>query len=374
MKKLILLPLLLISLQAASQGKKKAGDSNSIKMEADQWAFTPEKVEFSEYKSRPAMKLLPAAGFVILKDFSFSDGTIEFDMETIDPNFSSFYFRWQNEQENECFYLRTGRAGNDLAKDAVQYAPFVSGVNLWDIMEQYQTNAHLIKGDWNHIRLVISGQQMRVYVNDEQPTLIVTHLEGNTSQGTIAFDGQSYISNLVVKRGEVGGLSPVPAPDVTDNDPNYLRRWDVSVPLDAPAPLEFRQDFLPKPEDSWEPIEAERLGFINLTRKFGKSETRRIVWLKTTITSQMAQKKKLAFGFSDEVWVLINGRMLYVDKNLYGHPIMKYPGGRCTLDNTSFEIPLNEGENELLIGVANSFFGWAVVARLDDTSGLVMEE
>ena len=374
MKKFILIPLLLVSLQAVSQEKKKMADPKSIEMEADQWVFAPGKVEFLEYKSRPAMKILPAAGFVVLKDFNFSDGTIEFDMETVDPNFSSFYFRWQNEKENECFYLRTGRAGNDLAKDAVQYAPFVSGVNLWDIMEQYQTNAHLIKGHWNHIRLVISGQQMRVYVNDEQPTLIVTRLEGNTSQGTIAFDGQSYISNLVVKKGEIDGLSPLPAPDVTDNDPNYLRKWDVSSPLDAPAPLEFSQEFLPKPEDNWEPVEAERRGLVNLTRRFGKSETRRIVWLKTTITSQVAQKKKLDFGFSDEVWVLINGRMLYVDKNLYGHPIMKYPEGRCTLDNTSFEIPLNEGENELLIGVANSFFGWAVVARLADTSGLVMEE
>lgn len=47
------------------------------------------------------------------------------------------------------------------------------------------------------------------------------------------------------------------------------------------------------------------------------------------------------------------------------HPIMKYPGGRCTIDNTTFELPLQEGENELLIALANDFFCWGIVARLD---------
>ena len=36
-------------------------------------------------------------------------------------------------------------------------------------------------------------------------------------------------------------------------------------------------------------------------------------------------------------------------------------------------LPLVEGENEILIGVANYFFGWGLIARLDDTEGILLE-
>jgi hypothetical protein len=29
-------------------------------------------------------------------------------------------------------------------------------------------------------------------------------------------------------------------------------------------------------------------------------------------------------------------------------------------------VPLKQGDNELLIGVANDFFGWGIMARLDN--------
>jgi hypothetical protein len=79
---------------------------------------------------------------------------------------------------------------------------------------------------------------------------------------------------------------------------------------------------------------------------------------------------KLDLGFSDEVWVFINHRYLYVDKNYYGAPIMKQPDGRCTIENTSFDVPLTEGENELLIAVGNFFYGWGIVARLRELTDL----
>ncbi|MEM8599817.1 MAG: hypothetical protein AAGF99_07845 [Bacteroidota bacterium] len=52
---------------------------------------------------------------------------------------------------------------------------------------------------------------------------------------------------------------------------------------------------------------------------------------------------------------------------------MKEPRGRATIENISLELPLIEGENELLIAVANSFFGWGLIARLDDTEGLAVK-
>lgn len=52
------------------------------------------------------------------------------------------------------------------------------------------------------------------------------------------------------------------------------------------------------------------------------------------------------------------------------HPIRKEPDGRCSIENTSFNLPLNAGDNELLIGVANDFYGWGIVARIDSLAGV----
>lgn len=55
----------------------------------------------------------------------------------------------------------------------------------------------------------------------------------------------------------------------------------------------------------WKSAAASPL--VNLSRTFGGAEGRRIAWLKTTIQSASSQTRRLALGFSDEVWVLING-------------------------------------------------------------------
>jgi hypothetical protein len=321
------------------------------------------------------MKLLNSSDPVILKDFNFTDGIIEYDMEPLDPRFTSCYFRWKDSKENECFYFRTGRAGNPQAIDAIQYAPIINGVNLWDMLFHYQTNADFKKDDWTHVKLVISGKQMRVYVNDTlRPALEVPMLEGNVTSGTLAFDGMVIISNLKIKHDSEEGLAPEAGIDPTSSDPRYLRKWQVSTPPATDKGIDFSDDYVPDAYTKWEDITAERRGLINLTRKFGKTKGRRIVWLKTTIHSDKAQDKILRFGFSDEVWVRINNNPLYIDKNLYNTPIAKQPDGRCSIENTSFKVPLKEGDNQLLIGVSNFFYGWGIVARLDNLDGIRIEK
>jgi len=345
-----------------------------VPLSADKWTFANQKVEFFQEEGKPAMKIMPGSGQVVAKNLDFSDGTIEYDIKFLTPGFASTYFRWKDANENESFYFRSGRAGNPGAVDAVQYAPYISGVNLWDMLDHYQTNATFSLEKWNHVKLVLSGAQMRAYVNSqEQPTLEIPRLEGNTTTGSIAFDGDVMISNLVLKPGETEGLSSSAGIDPTHHDPRYIRSWAVSQPVTTPKNVDFSADFFPKPEGSWEVISAERRGLINLTRKFGKSETRRFVWLKAKINSATAQKKRIDLGFSDEVWVYRNNQLVYTDKNLYGAPIMKEPDGRISIENTSFLLPLNKGNNELLIGVANDFYGWGIIARIEDLEGIEIQ-
>jgi hypothetical protein len=56
---------------------------------------------------------------------------------------------------------------------------------------------------------------------------------------------------------------------------------------------------------------------------------------------------------------------VYVDKNLYIQGMRKTPNGRCSIENATVALPLKVGDNELLIGVANDFYGWGIIARLE---------
>ena len=370
MKKLSLLIVFILLIQSPSLAQQ----SDNIPLNADAWEFPTGTVEFMDVDSKPALKVT-GDEIVALKDFNFEDGTIEFDIEFANSGFGSFYFRMEDGSENECFYFRTAGAGNPDAGNAIQYAPTVKTVNLWDLLYHYQSNADFELGEWNHIKLVVSGKQMLVYVNDmEHAALEVPYLEGNPTHGTLAFQGELMISNLQVKHDEVEGLSPRPGLDVENNDPRYIRKWHVTDPIMMEEDVDFKNEYITDGMTGWEEITAERKGLINLTRKYGiKYGARRLVWLKTTIDSEMAQEKQLRLGFSDEVWVMINGASIYLDKNLFGTPMSKNPNGRISIDNSTITVPLQEGENELMIGVSNFFYGWGIVARFDDLNGLHLE-
>ena len=90
------------------------------------------------------------------------------------------------------------------------------------------------------------------------------------------------------------------------------------------------------------------------------------VWIK----SEYNQYKDLKMGFSDEIWVFVNKKPVYVDKNIYYMNMRKSPDGRISIDNCSFQIPLVHGDNELLIAVSNDFYGWGIMARLESLNGI----
>jgi hypothetical protein len=231
------------------------------------------------------------------------------------------------------------------------------------------------------VKLVLSGKQMKAYVNDmSRPALIVPKLEGGRDKGGLSFSGgEVAIANVVLKPDVVENLDPAPGYISTCNDPRYLRNWQVS----KSSSFEFGKEITPPimrvatpdyPDSTtqWTSIMAEDRGIVNLTRLYGATDfkNRRLAWLKTTIESDKDQERILNFGFSDEVWLFINGQFLYSDKNHFGTPGQKFPRGRCTIENATVKLPLKKGGNEILIGLTNYFYGWGIIARLDDTDGI----
>lgn len=366
---------LLTGAPAFSQQSKKQTDPSGLKvaMNASAWELNAQGGEFVQHKNVPAMKLAGRER-AIIRGLDFRDGTIEYDVEPLAEGFAGIYFHMADNNESEYVYLRTARAGHPAAMDAIQYAPNVKGVLLWDLFYWFQGPANIKKDDWNHIKLVVSGAQMVVYVNDvTTTTLEIPQLEGDTQSGHIAFDGRCIIANVSVKPGVVEGLPARPGFDPTHHDPRYIRRWQVSQPQQLPPGRDLIDKDFPNASTEWLTCSAERRGLVNLSRQFGMSNPRRYVWLRAKINSPAAKNASLTLGFSDDVWVFVNRAPVYVDKNNYVSPSMrKKPDGRISTDNSRIEIPLKEGDNELLIGLANDFYGWGTIARFDDLEGLTL--
>jgi hypothetical protein len=388
MNKTTLLPCLLIvastfvAIPVLSQKTKTpkkestASEAISIPFTAEKWEFEPGKVQFTEYRGLRVARLNGESGDIIFKELSFKNGTIEFDVEVNQPSpFPTIYFRWQNKNESEHVYLRTGVASKRNAFDAVQYASIVNGVNLWDLQHEFQSAAHIKINDWNHIKLVVSGKQLRVYINNPtEPNLEIPYLEGDTHEGKIGigtgFPGEAVFANLTVTPHATEGLPEMAAPDLTKHDTRYIRGWQISKPDSLPIGRELHVSLLPNENTTWESITAERRGLVNISRKLGNSASRRYVWLLVNIKSEVDQKINLKLGFSDEVWVFVNRQPVYLDKNIYYLNMLKSPNGRISLDNSQCDLPLKKGENQLLIGVANDFYGWGIIARLENIEGI----
>ena len=356
-------------------------------MDPTYWEYDSANVEFITHLNVQAAKGKKGRdGKIFLKNQIFTNGTIEYDVELTGGGFPGIYFRMSSDLKNgENFYIRAFGPVSPETRTTLQYAAVLDGTSMWDLSDEYQAGATIYQQGWNHVRLVVSGKQMKAYVNDMAlPVMVVPELESGMSNGTIYFAGGNVTyGNFVIKPNAIEDLNPDAGFSLTYNDSRYIRNWMVGPTIDFPFGKEVKMPLpsmhgsivasdLPDSTTLWSPIKAESRGIVNLSRKFGHADNdmRRLAWLKTTIESARAQERILNLGFSDEVWVFVNGQIIYTDKNYFGTPSQKFPKSRCTLENSHFTLPLKEGKNEMLIGLANYFFVWGVLARLDDMDGI----
>jgi hypothetical protein len=310
----------------------------------------------------------------VLKGITFGDGTIEFDVNTIGRGAPGIAFRQQDEKTFELLYLRPDPACPAFHA-CMQYAPVTHGVLLWDFFPQYQTRAPLRDNGWNHIKMVISGRRMRVFVNDaSSPTLEVGSLEGDAMKGGLHLQGPGTFANMVITPDAVEGLSPEPVKDSLEGDGGVVRNWRLSNFSPLLSSKDPMYSEMPGASPEWKTVSTERNGLVNLSRVYGRpvpEPNRALAWVKTTITSDKKQTKKLEIGWTREVWVFVNGKLVYADKNLFElEGARKFPDARCSLENGSFTLPLEAGDNEVAVAIANNFFGWGLKLRVADPEGV----
>ena len=200
----------------------------TISMTADHWQ-TKENAEFLRQLGFYHGLMRLNSGNAVLKDITFSDGTIEFDVNTIGRGMPGIAFRQQDENNFELLYLRPDPSCPAF-RACIQYAPQTHGVPLWDFFPQYQTRAPLRENGWNHIKMVVSGRRMNVFVNDAtSPTLEVGRLEGDAMKGGLRPAGARHFRkhgdhsrcggrSFSGARQRSAGWGPRPGPELASLD------------------------------------------------------------------------------------------------------------------------------------------------------------
>ncbi|APV50412.1 hypothetical protein BWI17_12330 [Betaproteobacteria bacterium GR16-43] len=338
------------------------------------------KAELVEHQGRPSVFL--NGGAAILKDVELRDGVIDVDVSTpAARGFFGIQFRISEDGNNgEWIYLRQHKSGQP---DAMQYTPVLNTGLNWQIYNGpgFTGAVDIPKDAWFHLRLEITSAQAKLYVSDmEKAALVMPDLKSGLQKGSVALaslTGATYFSNFqwrALPDSEWKRQWP-PMP------PGTLTRWSLSPSYDALArnlerPLSKAEaDAIP-----WEDVEAEAPGFVVLNRyresphprvSFANDFSKRldpqpgmkVVYARTRIDADRDQVKKLQLGYSDDVSVFLNGRILYRGRSAQNFRDPAFLG-IMDAENDALYLPLKKGRNELMLAVSELGGGWGFIARL----------
>jgi len=361
-------------------------DSNVLSLAPDSPRWTLEgQAKVADYAGQKCLAL--DGGAATVKDFVLRDGTIDVDVRTLARRgFFGIQFRISEDDKNaEWVYLRQHKSG---LPDAMQYTPVLNTGLNWQIYNGPGfTGAVDIPHDaWFHLRLEITGAQAKLYVNDMQkPALVMSDLKSDVQKGRVALavlTGETYFSNFQMQTtAEVPWVRhwpPMP--------PGTLTRWSISPSYDALArdperPLSATETSA----ISWQEVEAEPPGVVVLYRyreaphlqvTFANDFSKRLepqpgtklLYARTKVECARDQLRKMYIGYSDEVSVFLNGRILFRGRSAQN---FRDPGflGIMNPENDSLYLPLQKGSNELLPAVSELGGGWGFICRLADVEG-----
>lgn len=364
-----------------------ATEASKIPMTASRWQ-TKGDVAFEQDKAKQDI-LVIKKGYAQLKHGHFSNGTIQFDVKFVGSRITGITFH-QHGETADALYFRPS-VDCAVSDDCIQYMPTAHHVFEWDLYGQYQTRAPINPDRWNHIKLVVSGGRMNVFVNGaSSPTLAVGTLHGGFPDGSIRLHGPASYANLKIVPNDTEGLSCEASIDSARKDRRYIGHWLASDPFVMPSRMDAKLQektgidpvyaSVPAKSARWKPVSPDPGGLINLTRWYGAAQTGPSItgiWLKTTLTSDDAQVKHVDLGWTREVWVFVNGKLVFANKNLWGiKGASKEPDGRLSLTNGSFDLPLRKGANHIVVALDDNFgggeqhFGWGLEMRLANADGI----
>jgi hypothetical protein len=309
------------------------------------------------------------SGFAYLADVEMETGVVEVDLAvTGSRSYPGIVFHMESERDYEEIYVRPHRAG--LYPDAVQYMPVLNGIGCWQLYsgEGYTAPVELPTDRWVHLRLEFTATQARLYIDgSDEPVLTVPHLKHHVSTGGIGFrgptDGTAFFSDFQYRDGT--DLVFPPAWEL-EMSPGAITEWELSQTYKfGEIELEEHPADQELASPDWRPVPAEPPGLVVVAREFGRTGREPdCVLARTLIRTEEARTLKLEFGYSDAMSLFLNRRLLFMGTSAYRSRDPSFLG-IVGLHDVVF-LPLREGENEILLIVAESFGGWGFMCRDGD--------
>lgn len=344
------------------------------------WYFAPSGgAKVAEHLGKSAIVI--GNGRAARRDIKFADGTVEFDLAVTGGRaFAYFQFRMASDSEYEEIYFRPHKNG---LPDAVQYAPVNQGLSAWQFYHGPggTAPAEFVREGWTHIRIVIAGASLAVFVGDvTTPQLVVPRMARPRAEGYIALRNflpagvdpakhSSAFANLVIRPGVVdydfSKAITATAP------PGTITRWEVSRTF-APdsGPVRFIDDAVLK-SAQWQTLSADASGLLNFAIHLTVPDSLRI-WAaaaRLTLTADRPRTVRLLLGFSDRVTVFLNGRPLFSGDQRYFFDNPRQEGV-IGFHQGTVHLQLQQGPNEILLAVSDQFGGWGLMGRLLDAEGV----
>ena len=372
---MILVPCLLLQ----AQNGPVQPQALSIPPDSPRWDLQGQ-AKPTEYQGRKC--LLLDGGAAVLKDFEMRDGVIDVDVATpATRGFLGIQFRIADEGANgEWVYLRQHKSG---LPDAMQYTPVLNTGANWQIYNGpgFTGAVDIPKDVWFHLRLEVTGAQAKLYVKDlDKPALVMNDLKSGIQKGQVALyvlTGATYFSNFEIRTTPDAPwerhLPPMP--------PNTLIKWSLSPAYDAlKRNLERPLSSSESSGIQWQEVEAEPPGFVviyryreaphprvtfqgDFSKRLEPQPGMKVIYARTNIDSDRDQVKKLYIGYSDDVSVFLNGKILYRGRSAQG---FRDPGflGIVNPENDAVYLPLKKGTNELMLAVSELGGGWGFICQL----------
>jgi len=243
--------------------------------------------EVATYGGHRALKL---DGLALLPGLTLGDGCVEVSIAAEGPGYPGVAFRAADDQDYELAY-----AVPHVSRqwDALQYDPVFAGSNTWQLYNgpAYQAAVPVPTGEWFTLRIVMQGNRAAIRLNRER-TLVVVRLAHRRAAGGIGVwtYRPAYFRDLRIGAAPelpaAGVLPPVPAGTVTE--------WSLEgagvVACEPGGALNVNR-YLPS-----------SAGTARLTRHF---------------ETLAAGPVDIAFGFSDELALRLDGETVHTGTNTF---------------------------------------------------------
>lgn len=370
---------LILALPAPASGQAVIeGRTDRLEPTDNAWEFTGDS-SVGMVDGLPTLQL--RTGQALRPDVTFEDGVIEFDVRGTDERaFLGVTFRTGQDGTGEDVYLRLHKSKQP---DALQYTPDYRGRGQWQLFHGPDATAYLTfhPGEWTHVRIEVAGDRAAVTVGDaDEPQLVVPDLASGQTTGFVGWWANqpgadvgapltAAVRNIRITHGQQRAIMAESAPPPPFG---VIKAWGLSKTFSRAG--DVVTEIPPAVRNgSWQRVVARPDGLTPIEPLVDRPEAGGVpvVVAGLTIDSDEARTVRLDLGFSDDASVFLNGRLLYAGHQAFSANFPRRQG-LVGLDQASLYLPLQGGRNTVLVAVSEIFGGWAVMGRISEREGLIV--